>query len=320
MLDEQLLQQIKETTDLLGLHSSIIEKDYYVTNVINALAPIEDENFKLIFCGGTCLAKAHKIVQRMSEDIDFKIIYKHSKAEISKSKLLRLLGTFREQIRSKINSLAMTIGHMLARNEGKYMRADLQYNSVFAMHTILRPNILVEFTFGELRLPTDSRPVCSLIEETLNLASLHDKCSISIISCTETAVEKWVGLTRQIIAIKRGYYHEDPNLIRHVYDLAAIFKNNLIDQHFYALAFPVMQNDAAQFKNQHPEYADDPCAEINKTMQLLKEDPIWADRYKNFITNMVFNTNTQPNYLDSIILLEAISSQVTQSFKQVAML
>lgn len=30
--------------------------------------------FTLVFGGGTCLARAHKLTQRMSEDIDFKIV------------------------------------------------------------------------------------------------------------------------------------------------------------------------------------------------------------------------------------------------------
>lgn len=49
------------------IESSIIEKDYYVTRVINALSGVENEYFRLIFAGGTCLAKAHKIVKRMMQ-------------------------------------------------------------------------------------------------------------------------------------------------------------------------------------------------------------------------------------------------------------
>ena len=47
---------------------------------------------------------------------------------------------------------------------------------------------------------------------------LHIDC----VSLDETAIEKWVGLTRRIVAIKRGYHPDDETLIRHVYDLNAI--------------------------------------------------------------------------------------------------
>lgn len=72
---EQLKELVSITAERLNIkYPSIIEKDYYVTSIIHSLANIENEHFRLIFSGGTCLAKAHKIVKRMSEDVDFKII------------------------------------------------------------------------------------------------------------------------------------------------------------------------------------------------------------------------------------------------------
>jgi predicted nucleotidyltransferase component of viral defense system len=71
---EQLKELVSITSEKLGIrYPAIIEKDYYVTHIINSLSGIENEYFRLIFAGGTCLAKAHKIVKRMSEDVDFKI-------------------------------------------------------------------------------------------------------------------------------------------------------------------------------------------------------------------------------------------------------
>ena len=53
---------------------------------VHPLSNIENEYFRLIFCGGTCLAKAHKLVQRMSEDVDFKVQLKINE-NFSKSRL-----------------------------------------------------------------------------------------------------------------------------------------------------------------------------------------------------------------------------------------
>jgi predicted nucleotidyltransferase component of viral defense system len=94
MLNEKLLRQISDTGELLRLDETVIEKDYYVTQVIHSLSNLESDIFRLIFCGGTCLAKAHKIVQRMSEDIDFKVQLKISK-NLSKSRLKKELKEFR---------------------------------------------------------------------------------------------------------------------------------------------------------------------------------------------------------------------------------
>jgi predicted nucleotidyltransferase component of viral defense system len=66
MLDNRLIELIKATAEILELEYFVVEKDYYVTQVIHMLSGLENEYFRLVFCGGTCLAKAHKIVKRMS--------------------------------------------------------------------------------------------------------------------------------------------------------------------------------------------------------------------------------------------------------------
>lgn len=72
MLDDSTLRLIEETAIVLELKPAIIEKDYYVTQVLNVLSTIQDEHSTLVFAGGTALAKAHHLVKRMSEDVDFK--------------------------------------------------------------------------------------------------------------------------------------------------------------------------------------------------------------------------------------------------------
>ena len=72
---KDLIELISVTRQHINLNDAVIEKDYYVTQVIHAVSDVENEYFRLVFCGGTCLAKAHRIVNRMSEDVDFKINY-----------------------------------------------------------------------------------------------------------------------------------------------------------------------------------------------------------------------------------------------------
>lgn len=85
---DELKELVLLTAENLRIqYPSIIEKDYYVTNAIHSLSGIENEYFCLIFSGGTCLAKAHKIVKRMSEDIDFKIRLKNKNIFLSKNQL-----------------------------------------------------------------------------------------------------------------------------------------------------------------------------------------------------------------------------------------
>jgi hypothetical protein len=83
------------TAELLAnLPAAVAEKDVHITDVLRELSQISvshvahRQNHKkgdrdparievkthLVFAGGTCLSKAHGLIERMSEDIDIKIV------------------------------------------------------------------------------------------------------------------------------------------------------------------------------------------------------------------------------------------------------
>jgi len=64
---QQAILQAAEHFRGRGLRPAIIEKDYYVTEALRIIAASGD---KVIFKGGTSLAKGWNLIQRFSEDID----------------------------------------------------------------------------------------------------------------------------------------------------------------------------------------------------------------------------------------------------------
>ena len=248
MLNETLLRQIRDTGELLGLDEAVIEKDYYVTQVIHTLSTLENEIFRLVFCGGTCLAKAHKLVQRMSEDVDFKVQLKISE-NLSKSRLKNELKEFRSLIRSTLVVPDLSVTNDVARNEGRYQQITLKYPFSFLIGSALRPDIKVEFTVADILLPTDELEVKTIIEDTIKEVNLFTPPKTKCISIDETAIEKWVGLTRRIMAIERGREEDDNTLIRHVYDLNAINQAGKMHSNFITLAKTIVISDGKQFKN-----------------------------------------------------------------------
>jgi predicted nucleotidyltransferase component of viral defense system len=308
LTQEQLKELVSVTAERLRIkYPSIIEKDYYVTQVIHALSGIENEYFRLIFAGGTCLAKAHKIVKRMSEDVDFKIQLKNTNEIFSKSRLLKEVKEFRAYIKSKLTLPGLTADEPIVRNEGKYSRIDLHYPSVFPANTGLRPHILLEFTLSDVRLDVANLSIRTLIEDNLTDTIIFEPCSTQCVSINETAIEKWVGLTRRIIAIEREYHHDDKALIRHAYDLNAIKDADKINDDFFVLAKEIVNNDAKQFKNQHPEYSINPGDEIKRSLEVLKNSPRWKDRYQEFIETMVYDSPLTLEYEHAIASIEHMS-------------
>lgn len=63
----------------LAIAEYALEKDFIVTKVLEALLAVKDENFDLVFCGGTCLSKAYGLLARISEDVDIKVVAKQGK-------------------------------------------------------------------------------------------------------------------------------------------------------------------------------------------------------------------------------------------------
>jgi predicted nucleotidyltransferase component of viral defense system len=313
MLDNKKLHElISVTKPHINLTETVIEKDYYVTQIIHALSDIENDYFRLVFAGGTCLAKAHKIVKRMSEDVDYKIQVKQIE-NFSKSRMLKELKEFRSYIQSKLTFSNMTTGDPRVRNEGQYSRIEIIYPSLFPLNTNLRPHVLLEFTVSDVRLSIESLSVRTLIEDILEKVSIFSNQETQCITIEETAIEKWVGLTRRIMAIERGYHSDDKTLIRHIYDLNAIKKMDRITDNFFALARTIVTRDAKQFKNQHPEYSDNPISEIKRSLALLKNKSLWKERYQEFIETMVYDNASALEYESAVNILNHLSEKVMES-------
>ena len=65
---------IEEVASIKGISESFVEKDWYVTQVIKTVSEITYQDFQIIFTGGTALSKAHNLILRFSEDVDFRVI------------------------------------------------------------------------------------------------------------------------------------------------------------------------------------------------------------------------------------------------------
>ena len=82
--NREIREQINAVNQTTGLSQFVIEKDLYVTQAISVVSNISDEFYDLVFQGGTSLAKAHRIIERMSEDCDFRIRFKDPEGKRSK--------------------------------------------------------------------------------------------------------------------------------------------------------------------------------------------------------------------------------------------
>ncbi|MHB8253723.1 MAG: nucleotidyl transferase AbiEii/AbiGii toxin family protein [Acidiferrobacter sp.] len=63
--------------------------------MIIVLATLSCAETQLVFCGGTCLSQAYHIIDRMSEDVDFKVIVP---AGMSRGRKDRILSNLKRRV------------------------------------------------------------------------------------------------------------------------------------------------------------------------------------------------------------------------------
>lgn len=70
----ELIEAVLAERDVGLLTASILEKDIHVTDALCALLGMKHPATQLVFCGGTSLSKAYGLLERMSEDVDLKVV------------------------------------------------------------------------------------------------------------------------------------------------------------------------------------------------------------------------------------------------------
>ena len=69
---QQQIKALQLVANKRGLPEVVIEKDWWVSNLLNIIFAMPAE-CKIIFKGGTSLSKAWKLIDRFSEDIDLSV-------------------------------------------------------------------------------------------------------------------------------------------------------------------------------------------------------------------------------------------------------
>lgn len=250
MSDETLLREVQTFFRLPSV--GLVEKDLHVVRAIAALAAIDATPFDLVFGGGTALARAHGIIQRMSEDVDFKIVPRAS-APVSRSTLRRQLDHLRQRVSAALQEAGFAFDQAdksiaWARDEGRYAVWQLPYRSESGAGEGLRPSIKVELNYTPMRRPKVMLPVSSFVAEATKQSP--EVSQLACVSILETAAEKLVSLTRRTAMELAGASRDpDPTLVRHIYDLHMM--QGLIEPAEVAtLARAIAETDAQEFASQ----------------------------------------------------------------------
>ncbi len=285
MNDKPSLQDLIEVQQHFGLPSpALVEKDWYVAKALAAIAAIDATPFRLVFGGGTALARAHRLIRRMSEDIDLKIIADETPPRSAYRRL-------RDSMTDALLSAGFQFdpenpAHRESGNASRYTLYRLPYAPITSGAGALRPEIQIEAAAWPLRRPSVRMPVISFLAEASNQPA--EVQGIACVSIVETAAEKFVALTRRVGAEQAGAGGpRDPTLVRHIYDLHVI-RDHYDSAEAISLAREIMLADAEAYGHQFPAYRENPIAETLRAVASLAADPSYASRYASFQRDMVY--------------------------------
>ena len=292
--------------------------------MLEALSHFKNPHFDLVFCGGTCLSKAYKLIRRMSEDIDFKVIVKHGVEFPSKNQLRKALKELVSniQIILKEKGFVEELIQKTSKDENKYNRFEISYTSVFDQKSeALRPHLLLEFNFTEIQTSTIEAKLTTLMEDVRNATSnvygavkAGDGPIISCISLEEAVSEKLVSFSRRLIK-QLDKHHElpikealsadngwDPALVRHLYDVYEILGKTQVNLIYADILIGVIKKDQQDFKNQDQRFVENPIGQLQKALELSQYGQVselLEKQYKQFVSDMVY-AETVPTYHEAL--------------------
>ena len=205
-------QTIESTAKYYNLEESFIEKDYYVTLIINAL---KDCIPGLLFKGGTCLSKCFNLIDRFSEDIDLTLDLEHF-TQSNKRKANKMIIKTCEDLKFNILNIDKVINH----SHANYNLYQIEYPSLFKFLGV-KPFIQVEITFIQRAYPDVKMPVSSYVIKWLEAGGNHDVCAeyeLKPFEIKAQALER--TFVDKVFALCDYYLRKTPiRNSRHIYDL-----------------------------------------------------------------------------------------------------
>jgi|SRR5579863_1557892 len=217
---EQAVIRAEDHFKKLGLRAAFIEKDYYVTEALRTLAAAAPH--KIIFKGGTSLAKGWNLIQRFSEDIDIFLDPRAFDPALNKRAIDRELKTLRDAVTTHPG---LTFVQEESKTIGGFGRGDrFAYTPIFGGPGAPANRVLLEAGTASGREPTSVVTLRSYIgqylEETKASLGADDEgpFTMRLLHFRRTFVEKMFAIHGKVQLLKRdntplGTY------ARHYYDL-----------------------------------------------------------------------------------------------------
>jgi len=292
----------------LGISEAFVEKDWHVTQAIRAIANITLPGFNLVFSGGTALSKAHRLIQRFSEDIDF-IIFAPEKTQSRKSR-----SDLKHAVLKSLRDAGFRIedNQVKARNENRFFVIEMDYETSFSRPNSLRPHIQIELIVKTTQLPAVALPVSSFVTELTNQPPEVE--SIGCINVVENAADKLSALAWRIPDRVRGDPDDDPAIVRHIHDLAMLKDIALAHEKFPSLVNFCMRQDDNRAKNNRLSVGLSMHEKFENMLSIFDTDSKYPREYDQFVKGVSYSAeDATPDFRTAVAAIKVLIEIVGKS-------
>lgn len=302
--DEAVLGRV---AGALAVDEAFVEKDWYVVQAIGGLLACATDDLTPVFSGGTALLKAHRLIQRFSEDIDFKLTLSDSFLAKTLSGRRSTLSQFKKSVATTWEAAGFTDILVEAGSGNAYFQIEMNYPTVLKGHDSLRPHILAEISARAPRFEPVEKSIWSFVAQSQRRAP--EIASILTVDPVETAADKLSAFTWRMLTRERGGDKDDPTIIRHVHDLAALEAIAIKHEGFADLLLETLNADATRGGGVLADRS--PKERLDAMLAALEDDAGYTEEYDRFVSNMAFaGTGALPSFAEARAALRRLCQTI----------
>ncbi len=176
----------------------------------------------------------------------------------------------------------------VTRDEYRYNEIPVRYPQKYSQAPCLRPFIKLELMETDLLEAAENRPVSSLVMDLTKKGEIVGAFPCATIASTQA--EKLISMMCRTAASMRDVERAvDESLVRHIYDNFCIVREKGADvpvlKHFVQ---ECIEQDIERYSARYLEFCESPIEELKMGLEELVSNPVYKERYLQFVTPMVF--------------------------------
>jgi len=302
MPSDTKLEIIAAASAQSGLSEHIIEKDFWVSYLLDIIFNRIDLNHNFLFKGGTSLSKCYGVIERFSEDIDlvysqedfefdYKEEYKNNEKLGSKKREKLIKSLVLEARKFTVEEFLPAIQKIIDSDEiddsyNLHISEDCATDLIFEYPSsidedskiqYLRPEIKIECGARSKMIPSSLVKVKTMLFDAI--PSMNDSIKeIPVLNPSRTFWEKSMLLHTANMTNRLPHYGH--RISRHIYDIAQLYKSRLLDE---TLSDEELLLDVAKFSSiffrasldyDEVNFANFKLVPENEILEQLREDYI----------------------------------------------